>query len=223
MFIFALTKTKTMEKEIVKIWKENNISRINFNFSCGGDSMNDTDIEIFDKEGELVEIQELVNYFDDEVYKKVEFYVNSDGHYMGESGCVEITLCEDDEEPYFNYSKDAQSEWNEHFTGQAIVTLTDEETAFVSEFVDNINGGGDGFTINYKKDFIVTDRQEKLVAELEIKIDKVAYDFEPEDAQGEASDWITYTTNEDGEELTLEGNELTLSVSREYYVYSDSE
>jgi len=210
-----------MEKEIVNLWKELNIDHVNFNFSCGGDSMNETDIEIFDKEGELVENQELVNYFDRVVYNRVDFYVNSDGHYMGESGTVEITLNEDEDD--FYYSKNAQSEWSEHFTGQAIVTLTDEETAFVSEFVDNINGGGDGFTINYKKDFIVTDSQEKLVAELEEKINKVAYDFEPENAQGEASDWITYTTNEDNEELTLEGNELTLSVSREYYVYTESE
>ena len=210
-----------MEKEIVNLWKKLNIDHVNFNFSCGGDSMNETDIEIFDKEGELVENQELVNYFDRVVYNRVDFYVNSDGHYMGESGTVEITLNEDEDD--FYYSKNAQSEWSEHFTGQAIVTLTDEETAFVSEFVDNINGGGDGFTINYKKDFIVTDSQEKLVAELEEKINKVAYDFEPENAQGEASDWITYTTNEDNEELTLEGNELTLSVSREYYVYTESE
>jgi len=210
-----------MEKEIVNLWKELNIDHVNFNFSCGGDSMNETDIEIFDKEGELVENQELVNYFDRVVYNRVDFYVNSDGHYMGESGTVEITLNEDEDD--FYYSKNAQSEWSEHFTGQAIVTLTDEETAFVSEFVDNINGGGDGFTINYKKDFIVTDSQEKLVAELEEKINKVAYDFEPENAQGEASDWITYTTNEDNEELTLEGNELTLSLSREYYVYTESE
>ena len=210
-----------METEIVNLWKELNIDHVNFNFSCGGDSMNDTDIEIFDKEGELVENQELVNYFDRVVYNRVDFYVNSDGHYMGESGTVEITLNEDEDD--FYYSKNAQSEWSEHFTGQTIVKLTDEETAFVSEFVDNINGGGDGFTINYKKDFIVTDRQEKLVAELEEKINEVAYNFEPENAQGEASDWITYTTNEDNEELTLEGNELTLSVSREYYVYTESE
>ena len=209
------------EKEIAKLWKELNIAHINFNFNCGGDSMNETDIEIFDTEGKLVENQELADYFDQEVYNRVDFYVNSDGHYLGESGVVVITL--DDEGEGFYYSKDAQSEWSERFTGQAIVTLTDEETAFVLEFVDNINGGDDGFTINYKKDFIVTDSQEELVAELEGKINEVAYSFEPENAEGEASDWVRYTTNEDDEELTLEGNELTLNVEKEYYVYRDSE
>jgi len=209
------------EKEIAKLWKELNIAHINFNFNCGGDSMNETDIEIFDTEGKLVENQELADYFDQEVYNRVDFYVNSDGHYLGESGVVVITL--DDEGEGFYYSKDAQSEWSERFTGQAIVTLTDEETAFVLEFVDNINGGDDGFTINYKKDFIVTDSQEELVAELEEKINEVAYGFEPEDAEGEANDWVRYTTNEDDEELTLEGNELTLNVEKEYYVYRDSE
>lgn len=209
------------EKEIAKLWKDLNIDHINFNFNCGGDSMNDTDIEIFDTEGELVENQELVDYFDREVYNRVDFYVNSDGHYLGESGVVVITL--DDEGEGFYYSKDAQSEYSETFTGQTIVTLTDEEAAFVREFVDNINGGDEGFTINYKKDFILTDKQEKLVAELEEKISEVAYDFEPENAEGEASGWVRYTTNEDDEELTLEGNELTLNVSAEYTVYRDSD
>jgi len=209
------------EKEIAKLWKDLNIDHINFNFNCGGDSMNDTDIEIFDTEGELVENQELVDYFDREVYNRVDFYVNSDGHYLGESGVVVITL--DDEGEGFYYSKEAQSEYSETFTGQTIVTLTDEEAAFVREFVDNINGGDEGFTINYKKDFIVTDKQEKLVAELEEKIGEVAYDFEPENAEGEASGWVRYTTNEDDEELTLEGNELTLNVSAEYTVYRDSD
>ena len=40
--------------EIVKIWKENNVDRVEFQFSCGGDSMNDTSILIYDKEDNLV-------------------------------------------------------------------------------------------------------------------------------------------------------------------------
>jgi hypothetical protein len=208
-------------EKIVKLWKELGIDHINFNFNCGGDSMGDTDIEIFDKENELVESQELVDYFDRETYNHVDFYVNSDGHYQGESGCVVITLNEDEDD--FYYSKIAQSEWSERFGGEAIVSLTDEEAAFVSEFVDNINGEEDNLIINYKKDFILTDKQEKLVESLEQKISETCYDFEPEDAEGEATDWFVFTTNEDNEDLVLVGNDLTLKVSRDYTIYRDSE
>ena len=111
-------------QEIIKIWKEKNIDHINFNFSCGGDSMNDTSIEIFDKEGELVQDGELESYFDDQTYKNVEFYVNSDGHYQGEFGVVEITL--NDEEDDFEYSKSASSEWNETCDNEVEIELTDK-------------------------------------------------------------------------------------------------
>ncbi len=208
-------------EKIVKLWKELGIDHINFNFNCGGDSMGDTDIEIFDKENELVESQELVDYFDRETYNHVDFYVNSDGHYQGESGCVVITLNEGEDD--FYYSKIAQSEWSERFGGEAIVSLTDEEAAFVSEFVDNINGEEGNLIINYKKDFILTDKQEKLVESLEQKISETCYDFEPEDAEGEATDWFVFTTNEDNEDLVLVGNDLTLKVSRDYTIYRDSE
>jgi len=208
-------------EKIVKLWKELGIDHINFKFNCGGDSMGDTDIEIFDKENEWVENQELVDYFDRETYNNVEFYVNSDGHYQGESGCVEITLNEDEDD--FYYIKNAQSEWSERFDGKTKVSLTDEEAAFVSEFVDNLNGEEDNFTINYKKDFILTDKQEKLVESLEQKINKTCYTFEPEDAEGEATDWFVFTTNEDNEDLVLVGNDLTLKVSREYTIYRDSD
>jgi len=208
-------------EKIVKLWKELGIDHINFNFNCGGDSMGDTNIEIFDKENEWVESQELVDYFDRETYNNVDFYVNSDGHYQGESGCVEITLNEDEDD--FYYIKNAQSEWSERFDGKTKVSLTDEEAAFVSEFVDNLNGEEDNFTINYKKDFILTDKQEKLVESLEEKIIQSCYDFEPEDAEGEATDWFVFTTNEDNEDLVLVGNDLTLTVSRDYTIYRDSD
>lgn len=211
------------EKEIIKLWNELNIDHINFNFSCGGDSMGDTDIEIFDKDGEIIENSDLHNYFDSDIYNRVDFYVNSDGHYIGESGYVEITLVDDDEESYFSYCKIAESEFSEHFTGIGVVTLTDEERTFIAEYVDNINGGDGGFDINYKKDFILTDEYENLVKELKEKISDFTSDFYPEEAQGEPNDWVTYTTNEDGDDLVIDDNGLNLHITREYIVYSESE
>ena len=101
-----------MEK-IIKLWKELGVTHIDFEFCCGGDSMNDTTLNIH-KGDEIIENNELETFFDNEVYKRVEFYVNSDGHYQGESGNVLIEL--NDEGDDFNFMKSAQSEWCERKT-----------------------------------------------------------------------------------------------------------
>ena len=206
-------------QEIIKIWKEKNIDHINFNFSCGGDSMNDTSIEIFDKEGELVEDSELEKYFDDQTYKNVEFYVNSDGHYQGEFGVVEITL--NDEEDDFSYSKSSSSEWNESCDNNVDIELSDKETKFVADNVLNINGGEDNCQINFKRDFILTNEQEETLKGLEEKISEFARDYVPKDIEGEINDWHSYTTNEEGEELKLVGNMLTLSITKSFDVIKE--
>ena len=101
-----------MEK-IINLWKELGVTHINFEYSCGGDSMNDTTLNIH-KGDEIIENDELDSYFDNEVYKRVEFYVNSDGHYQGESGNVLIEL--NDDETDFNFMKSGTSEYNETIT-----------------------------------------------------------------------------------------------------------
>ena len=50
------------EQELIKVWKENNIDHVIFNFSCGGDSMDETSIEIIDKDKNFVENSEISNY-----------------------------------------------------------------------------------------------------------------------------------------------------------------
>lgn len=214
------------EKEAIKLFKELGIVKVNFNFNCGGDSMGDTDI-VFEKEnGETVENEDLKNYFDDETYKNVEFYVNSDGHYMGESGTVEITLDEDDEEPFFNYCKIAQSEFNETITSIFEAELTKEEIEFINKNVLNINGGEDGgCNINYKHDFILSDEEEKLVSELEEKIYDFAEGFTPV-TDNDVQEWFTFTTNSewsDVKELTTTENGLMLVISNSVITYSDSD
>lgn len=208
-----------MTQNIIKIWKEKNIDHINFNFSCGGDSMNDTSIEIFDKEGELVQDSELETYFDDKTYNNVEFYVNSDGHYQGEFGVVEITL--NDEEDDFEYSKSSSSEWSESSVNEVEIELSDKEAKFVADYVLNINGGEDDIQTNYKKDFILTNEQEETLKALEEKISEFAQDYTPKDVEGEMNEWYAYTTNEEGKELKLVGNMLTLSITKSFNVIKD--
>lgn len=211
------------EQQAIELWKELGVTNVNFEFSCGGDSMNDTQIVIEAKEG-VVKNDELESYFDNETYKKVEFYVNSDGHYQGEAGTVYITLDEDDEEPYFMYSKSSRSEWSEQFTNQVLVPLTDEEIAFINENVLNFNGSSDEDTLTvYKRDIFLTDEDEKLIAAIEAKIDvamgnHVALTDEGDDI----SDWYSYNTTENN--LTInENKELVVEYNSTVTVYSEDD
>lgn len=212
-------------EKIIQLWKELEITHIDFEFTCGGDSMNDTTLNIY-KGDEVIENETISTYFDHEVYNRVEFYVNSDGHYMGENGNVLIEL--NDEGDEFNYMKSAQSEWCERMTSDVEVELTDEEVAFVNEFVRNINGGeSEQANLNYKKDFIINDKRKELIDSIAKKVDDACGGFTPDiEGEGELSDWYSFTTNEDDvtdNEIVFRGNKMVVTLSNEYYVYSDSE
>jgi len=206
-------------------WKELNIKSCSMEFSCGGDSMNDYSCTFYTNDNKEVDGEELTDYFETEVFNEVEFYEVSDGHYIGESGVVEIKLEEeDDEEPYFSYYKDASSEWSERFFGQMNVPLTDTELSFIKEKVLNMNGGDWGEpNINYKVDCIVTDEEEKMMNDLIQKICDESEDFEIEDATGEPEEGYRWTTNEDENEIEFEGNSLKVQVERNYMTTTPSE
>jgi hypothetical protein len=216
-----------MEKEekIIQLWNELQITHIDFQFTCGGDSMNDTTLNIH-KGDEVIENETISTYFDNEVYNAVEFYVNSDGHYQGESGSVLIEL--NDEGDGFNFMKSAQAEYCERITNKVEVELTDDEIAFVKEFVRDINGGeGEGSNLNYKKDFIINEKRKELIDSIGEKVADICGGFTPEiEGDGEINDWYSFTTNEDDitdSEITFKGNKLIVSVSNEYYIFVDSE
>ena len=124
------------EKEIIQLWKELQITHIDFEFSCGGDSMNDTTLNIH-KGDEIIENDVISTYFENEVYNEVRFYEASDGHYMGEMGNVIIHL--NDEDEGFTYNKQAQSEFNETMTTDLEIELTDEEKLIVDLLKANNN------------------------------------------------------------------------------------
>ena len=217
-------------EEAIVLWKANNITECICEFSCGGDSMNDIDFYFHTKEGK-VDLPELTDYFDSEVYNNVEFYVNSDGHYIGEAGEVVIVL-EDDEED-FSYTKNAESEWSETFSDVGNLKLTKDYEDFLKTFVESIIGGQDGSpVINYKSDCILSDREEEIAEELTKELNDFADEFGIEGAEGEPSDWYTFSTNVDnstdvedveGSTLVIEDSKLRVRVQRQYYVYRPSE
>lgn len=202
-------------ERIIKLWKENDVEHIDFEFSCGGDSMNDTTLIIYDTNGDVVNNDELENYFDNEVYHNVNFYEASDGHYMGESGNVHIIL--NDEETDFEYSKDSQSEWCEHTPFTEQINLTDEEVDFIDKYVSDINGNsseGD-YNVNYKVDFIMNDELVEVEEKLMDKIKDYFENYEPN--LSDMSDW--HTMEIDVTTLDTKNKTIEIQMNFEHYEY----
>jgi hypothetical protein len=218
-----------MEKEqAIKIWKDLGIGKAVMNFNCGGDSMGDTDFEFFDgehkmfepKKGQKEDLNYLEDYLNNEVYNAVEFYVNSDGHYQGEFGTVDIVLEEiDGEEEDFMYSKNAQSEWSETFSFNEKVELNDEEVAFIKENVSQIFGTLDesaGFA--YNKDLILSDEDLALIESIGDKVYDFCLNYSPDEIEGEPDEWFTFNS-----ECEFKGNDLLLTIEISATVLKDSE
>ena len=153
-------------EEVIEIWKREGIDHAELGFSCGGDSMDDTYLTFFDKENKPIrETWGLCDYFEDEVYKKVEFYEDSDGYYIGEQGTVTIQLNEEGDD--FDYDKSSTAECDKREDDIIHFELTKEQAQFLEEFVSDMSGAEwDGDVINYKKDFILTEEHEEMIEEL---------------------------------------------------------
>jgi hypothetical protein len=210
-------------EEAIECWKAKGIVRANMEFDCGGDQMNETSWTFFDKDGnneiDDTDLSALENFLDEYVYKKVDFYVNSDGHYVGEFGNVNVEL---DDETNFTFTKQATSEWNETYTEDVKVELTPEEYKFVATKVLNMNGGDMANTINYKEDTILTDEEEAVAETIGEKLDEFAREYEHQNVVGERNDWYNWTTDIDEEEqLNMTENSVILSVSTTYTEYKE--
>lgn len=214
------------QQEAIKLWKELSIEKAVFEFSCGGDSMNDFSVSFEDTDGNSIENTELKNFFEEETFHHVSFYENSDGHYMGEAGTVDIELNEENDEPCFDYWKNAQAEYNENIETVIEIKFNKKQLNFINDNIININGGeGNGIVINYKRDFIMSDEDEKIAEEIEKIIEKETTEFAP-DTEDEVQDWFVFTTNEDGgkiETLTTTKKGLKIVMSNSVTVYSDSD
>ena len=219
-------KTEPVEETMEALWKKLKVGYAKFEFNCGGDSMGDTDLKFYTDKGTLMKskkLLELDEHINDIIYDQVEFYVNSDGHYMGESGHVEIRLDEDGDEPTFTFDKYATSEFSEAYTEHAEVLLTDAQVKFIKQNVSNMNGGFDsGNNINYSRNFILTEDDEDMITDLMDDLDETAANHEFE-VEGEYSyeEWYTWTTGEPND-LKIKNNKLTIEVSRNFTEYRDS-
>jgi hypothetical protein len=213
-----------MQDKIIELWKELKITEVIFTFDCGGDSMGNTAISIETENGEI-ENKEIESYFDNQVYNNVTFYEVSDGHYLGESGTVSITLNEDiHDDLNFEYAKTAKAEFSETVDKQVELELTPDQLDFINKYVDSFGRSrwaDEQIIWNYTKDFVLTD---ELIATRE-SIAELAYD---------AADNCEFDTsleiNEDDYvaihyELSTsksESNKITIDLTTEAYRYEDS-
>ena len=153
--------------QIIDEWLENKISKAEFEFSCGGDSMNDTQIYLYDKEGKTVKNNNIEYFIDDEIYGRVRFYEASDGHYLGEFGKVIIVLNENKTD--FIFEKISSQEFNEEKSVTILIDLTDLEKSFLSENIKLIIGTSETVIENsltnliWKKDKILTKNDEDII------------------------------------------------------------
>lgn len=207
-------------EEMIKLWKEKGVAEAVFTFSCGGDSMNETEIALYDSKSNRIVDEELETYFDNEVYDEVEFYVNSDGHYIGEFGTVTITLEDDGEgNEVFEYSKYSEAEYSESETESLYIGLTNDQLSFIENHVHSIVGDTDDVTFNYKNDFILKDNS--ILEDLELKIISSCKDYEFLTMQdGEEDDWFEFRTFDDlsDNELTIENGELKIQITKFFTV-----
>ena len=207
------SEEKNVIGEIIQEWKKLNVYQGRFEFSCGGDSMNETELTFYDNDDKPISKTQVLNdYFEDEIYKKVEFYEASDGHYIGEMGTVYITLNDDEDD--FEYEKSSTSEWSESYTEEVQIELTDEEKKFIEEYVDDFEGDNGTINFNYTKDFVLTNEKEELVSNLENKITNTCDEYEFDESDGEQQDEIRYESNG---EVTIVDNKLSVFATRWFY------
>lgn len=208
---------------MIKEWKEKGITRAEFRFSCGGDSMNDWGLEYFDENDNAMDFDfEYEKELEDMVLDKVEFYEASDGYYQGEAGTVYITL--NDDEDGFEFVKEAESEFSESMTSEITIEITDAERDYLIDKVSTIEGGDSAYAeVNYSKNFIRTEELKKLEEELIHKIDDAADNFCP-DIEEEVQDYYSYTlsNHETDGNIKIEGNMLSIFVDNNYYSYVQS-
>jgi hypothetical protein len=207
-------------KEMIELWKKESVDRVEVEFSCGGDSMNELIVKVHYKDDSPQTNDEVfISYFEDKVYDNVTFYECSDGEYLGEFGTVEITYEDGDND--FEYMKYSKSEHNEVFSFNFKLELEENEIKFLERGIVSGINGGEGFNpnINYSTDCIITDKDEIIIEKLLERIDNKSRDFDPEGAEGEAQE------NYNWEVISMEIEDGCISIEggRDYYIVRDSE
>ena len=196
-------------QDAIKLWKELKISSAEFSFSCGNDSMDDTEFTFSDKVGNEVISEELSNYFDDAIYDNVNFYIHSTYEY----GTVSIELNDDGDG--FSYVKYAMYEEYELENSVERFELTTEQAQFLKEYVRDMSSSG---VINYKKDFVLTEELNEMIIKLQHEFMEFAENWSYKyDAIDESVEYDMNTITEEDGKFYAE-----LNVGCTFSIYYDS-
>ena len=211
-------------KTIEQIWTEMGVDHAVFEFSCGGDSMNETQLNFYDKDGNLVALgldpDNLSGAVDNEVYDNVTFYECSDGHYLGESGEVRISMGDDG---VLEYTKSATSEFSEWVTEVVEFTINKDVWSRILRVVENISGDTHGhWDINYKEDCILDDADIDAINSFvkSIQEEKVEYDIELGDGMEIVEESEDENFQFDSSEQSDEGF-LSVKFNKNFYLSKD--
>jgi len=221
-------------KEMIALWKQLNILDCVMNFDCGGDSMNDYSFTFWRKNEnnrreEVVEGEEpLREYFEDAVFKNVDFYVAGDGHYQGEHGTVTITLDDDVEgEEDFVYEKKSRSEYNEIQEDEVEVEeLTEEQKQLLIDKIEYMGSGHQGNLTRYSKDCFLSDKEEETIDEIWTLFDEIAEDYDDYDLKcqyDEVDENDTIQWEFDKKEHLRSDGTIYLKVEKEFTCYKEDQ
>jgi hypothetical protein len=234
--------TLDKEERLMAIWDKHPDLSITFDFACGGDSMYDTDVILDNPEDLPKEIKtEIASLVDDIIYERVEFYVNSDGHYNGEAGTVEVEY--DKEEQELSWLKSAESEYSETVKSSHKINLlthgfSKEQIAYLKKNVSGVLCNDWSDDLIYRRDLVLFKEDSRLIERFtevlkEIRdngdyYDELSKTGNKEWGNFEPMDEVSVCTNEGYEvsqehELEIEGETLTFYYQMRGYVFVPSD
>lgn len=79
-------------KRVIELLQKANLSQLEFNYDCGGDDFHDLSLDTKLDDELIKEYDDEITGITQDIEKEVEFYVNSDGHYLGEYGKIYVYL-----------------------------------------------------------------------------------------------------------------------------------
>jgi len=189
--------------KVIKLWRELNLTRIVYNFDCGGDSMGETEMHIFQEGVGEIENKDIREFFEEEIYNRVDFYVNSDGEYHGESGTVTITLDKDDST--FNYEKNATGEFTEHLASNFSIKASKKEIRLLINTEITIEGDESEGRISYEKDVALSAQEDKLLQKLAERVYEEVSEHDPDgiDKEGTLEDYFSFATDLEDDKINI--------------------
>lgn len=177
-----------MNKDVINLLNEHNISECLFYFETDYGDFSHKKFEFPEKNLPYNVKEILINFFNEEILKKVEF-LQPNSEYIGEFGVVKVKVEND------NFSFIKETNERKVVNSQIFLDLTNEEFDFISNNVTSIHGSSFNDPVFKFINNLITlsDSVSEMIESLSDKIQKVTSDFLPENYKMEnLDDWYEY-------------------------------